>query len=340
MKKPPYEPLFSHQFPVNVALPGSDFSLTIFPACIEVIKTDTDELVHSFVLDEPSRFLSHTTFVDLLALCVVVEGETKAGFQRICFYRKGSVWTLTSQKRDLCLVNRQPLRRGEEIELFPVRSYERHDARLVLISPQKNRWEQLLDRNRWPALLEQLFLYPSLSSGEEEPRDSLLLRLKEDIYDKKNIENNLIRLLGMGFSGVCVPRVGKTVCSQFGEDFWPYLSLDRNLSYLQAFIHSLFVREEGNSLFLLPLLLPSLASGQVIHDACLNKKVLMSFDWRKGRVRRLFLRAADECALQLYVPGCSEYRLRIVHEKGVRTERSDQVLCLEKEKIYLLDNFS
>lgn len=340
MKRPPYAPLFSHQFPVHMALPGSDCFLIISPACIEILRSTTNEMVHSFVLEEPSLFHSHTAFLDLLTPSVVIEGETNEGFQRISFRQKGSQWTLSSQKKALHLSNQPTILRGEERLLFPARSYEKQGARLVLASPQKTRWEQLQDRKRWPVLLEQIFLYPLLCSEEGEPKDSLLLRLRESAADKSYRENQLVRLLGTGFSGVFVPRVGEKARIQFGDDFWPFLSLDMNLSFLRSFIHSLFVREEENTLILLPDLLPSLASGQIIQWSCFNKSVEFSFDWRKGKVRRIFLRPLENCSLQLRVPGYSSYRRRILHEKGVSKESGEQVLCLEKEKIYLFDNFS
>jgi hypothetical protein len=327
LKNPPYLPLFSHQAPCSVWLPGSEFFLTFYPAYIEILLAETQKVVSSFSLNQNSHFLTHTISLDILHQCITIEGETKVGFQRICFCCENQAWVLRVQKREFSFLDEtgasHSYQRGESRPLFSGSSYAATGARLVLTSPKKNRWEQLLDRGNWMSILEQVYVYP----GREIVKETIT-------------ESHLNDLILKGFSGLLVPTIGEDVLQKYGHQFWSFLQPEHTIANLQAMIRSLFLKEENKTLFLLPSLPPSCLSGQVIREKCFNNSVSLSFDWRKGRMRRLFLQAEKDFAMQLHVPHCSGYRLRVWKQKGVHMEKSEAVLCLEKGKQYILDNFA
>ena len=344
LKKAPYHPLFSHQFQSSL-LPASSFTIAAYPACIDIIDSKTDEITRSLRFLPEFRFLELTTRLDLLKREVVVEGVTPRGFQRLSFIADKAFWFLKSMKKELRFFDELgkdiSLKRGESLPLFPATSWIPSEARLVLTSPKKNRWESLQDHFDWKTLVEQFYLCKGDPLPWTKKDDSLLTLLSKEIScgSKTQAEHVLKELLSRGFSGMCVPKVGEKVAGYFGRPFWPSMDSRDNLTLLQELLRSLFLQEEKDTLILLPSLLPSLLSGHIVQERCFNQLVTLSFCWGKGKVFQVFLRAGKDCDIKLRVSGCDRVRLRTIHQKNVRQEKLEDVLSLKKDETYLLDKF-
>lgn len=343
LRPPRFFPLFSHQFPCTVHLPGSELYLTVYPACIEFCGK-------VLFLQKDSHFQSHTTFFDCRHRTVTIEGETKAGFQRLFLFHENGFWVLRVEKRPLYYSLdgvSSSLQKGEQLPLFSIDQWKfSTHGQLVLTSPRKNQWEQLLEKKEWISLIEHLYLYApaaatdvpcELPKTDSEECASLFKVVSRDSIDKVDVEKRLIFFLVHGFSGLFVPRVGEDVFKRFGRALWPFSSLQENFFWLHTFLRSLFLREENGEIFLLPCLLRSLHSGQLINEPCMNGAMTLSFDWRQGKVRRLSLQAERDIEAKLHIPHHSTSRLRRADQKGVRMIKTEETLFFEKGKRYLLD---
>lgn len=338
-RSPHYEPLFSHQVPCAFLLPGTDIVVCISPACMTFQNQENTKTV-SF--DPAYHFISHTTFLHLLHETVHIEGDTPSGFLRLLLHRLDGVWCITSLKRSVsgsCDEKLFFLNKGESFPLFALQQHSYvSTSRLVLTSPCDMRYEALLYKKRWMSLAEQMYGIDSLLS-QEAPRDSLLLDIAHS-FDMKKVEQGLIRLLLEGFSGMMVPRIGGQVRKQWGFDFWPYSSPWDNLAFLSATLRSFFLIEDGQTLTLLPRLLPSMHSGQIHQEWCANKDVEISFDWRKGHLRRVLIRPLKDVELCLVMQKSLSCRIRTIPQSyGVNISLANPIF-FKKNKRYLLDNFS
>src|SRR5690606_13708847 len=77
-------------------------------------------------------------------------------------------------------------------------------------------------------------------------------------------------------------------------------------------IESLFFRQEGNQLFLLPK--PLFASGKM-EGVLLDGGGEIDFSWRKGKIERIFLRNADPELFEIHLPGEPQSSVRLEKER-------------------------
>lgn len=111
------------------------------------------------------------------------------------------------------------------------------------------------------------------------------------------------------------------------------------LSEGSRLIRELFVRQEENTLFILPSLLPCLPSGRLV-DVPLDGGGWISLEWTKKSIRRLILCAGSDQEMFLkFRSHARSYRFRQhVKDKGER-KNNPSILVLEKNCHYFIDNF-
>ena len=81
------------------------------------------------------------------------------------------------------------------------------------------------------------------------------------------------------------------------------LHYDTNLlSEVAVLIESLFLEERGNSLFLLPLLLPTLHAGRFVNLSTQAKKYTLDMEWRSHKLRKVIFYSYDTCEYHFNLP--------------------------------------
>lgn len=323
-RHPPYTPIVTHAFPSLVWLPGSSYALEIFPGCLEVHGV----LNGCFFLERPCQFIEHTTRLNLLDQSVTIEGMTPSGFQRLHIHKIQEGWVIEPKKNRLQCTWQQKtliLEKNQQFVFIAEKNcllVELTKARLVLASPNASNWDTLLCKRMVASIVEQLYLVSS-----------------DECTTTRFLESDLQNLLFKGFRGVLVPRVGTDVCARWGRDFWPSDSFKTSLAELKVLLRSFFIREEREQLKLVSALPSYFPAGQLLDETAFDGAVRLSFDWRKGSVRRVLIMPQKDIQFSLCIPDAHSFRLRVLGNKVVTQEVLGQIRTFKKDKRYLLDNF-
>lgn len=326
---------FTHRAGDLIPLPGSPIGLQIFPA--RIILFDLNTYPHKQIAEIPLNISGpvekFTVEQDLEHGLIRVWGHTPQGFIR---YRAQALVAggvlLTAEKGDLDT---------HAILGTPGEVYVPQETdSLSLGNHKKQEWELMTRRSDLTEILPlwhrlgQL-IPPSTAKGGT-------YALLEACREAQPLEicQALRNLFHAGFSDALAPRLIDTQHQGFdlpaAEPSSSPLAL---LTEGAAFIRSLFVRVEENTLQILPSLPPEFHCGRLIDVSC-NSWGTLHIEWSKKTIRRIVFTADKSGELQFAFPK----KVKRCRLRRVRGEKGEQISCpitlnVEEGGKYLFDNF-
>lgn len=324
---PPYQPIFSSKPGIVLWIPGSPCNLRVFPTAFQLFK-DTVCLAQQEFLDLGEK-PGFTAFVDAIHQRITVEGHGKNGFfrYRIEGKEEGVVFS------PIC-----GLSADRQLFSIPCLTPPFPMPRLSLGCNKASCWDRIAPR---PSLHEIMPLWHMLGRGEMsvEADDSMLGSLAAAVHRQAATEVGglVLSLFSLGISDIFVPKREDDLflgyrCAAYPERL-PLTAVHSAVSSVMA---SMFI-DEKESIRLLPCLPKECPSGR-FYNVPLRAGHLLSFEWRKGKLRRVLVHAAQDDQLFFSYPanGCS---VRCVDRGERKRLFSFQTpLVVQKGARYLIDN--
>lgn len=333
---------FSHVPGISCMLPGSSFSLQVFPTLLRLHDLTSCQLAlageANLSITGPVK--DFTVIQDLEQCEIVVFGHAQEGYFRYHCRAHVEGMRIEVAKGGLQIDSQTPkIQLGKEA--LPKKTFERlslgwHKAQDWTLMQRRLALEELLPL--WHRL-GQITPKPAFYSNEGA---ALLLDVCRDLIAKRDrvaLVPALENLFLAGFSGLFVPRL---IDGQHQGFALPPISPQCQLSPLilltegADLIRSLFVQQNQNELAILPALPPQFHCGRMVDlETSLGK---LDLEWSKKQIRRLILRTATDGQVRfLFQTGLKEFRL----QEGSRKEflACGETLSVEKGREYLLDNF-
>lgn len=336
---------FSHARVTETYLPFSSYLFKIYPAGLEVYD-ELDNLIATIEMTCKSLIESFTVITDLEAGRIVVSGFSDAYIRyELVALEKGNGFALLSKKQhkhftssvhsDFFQVHQ------EENALFlfkeQVGSLCKPKARERLsLGCHKAEDVELIWRRGDIREIVPIWFFMSQSVLAKEIQLSPLqdpIALQEKLFDVAHI----------GFRSVFVPEVH---CRRLFGFEHPLQSPAASRSQIEllrsgfSFIKQQFIKEEGSTLHLLPVLAPQFHSGRLI-DSLTVAGHRVSIEWTKKSMRRLQILPSSDDELLLRFPqeitSCIQRSSK--RDKKERHLLNGEVAILHKGEPLLLDNF-
>lgn len=341
--------LFSHRPGVVLPIPGTSFSLRVFPARLELLDLSESAQPQVWSLELPVHgpVEQWTVTLDLERGELKVSGETPAGSIRYAV-RPGKtsrqVWFIDLKKSGLELFPDGELFLTFDGPNWPV---PKHHSRLNMgISKAQNlvraEERELLDEYLpfWWHLSQWL---PVPDQPQQSGMNQLLEAWQEAIASKtpEAIDATCRQLLRCGFEHVVCPRLE----DRDHHGVVPRVTMSgsplRLLADIQQRIRSMLVDDaEAGTIRLLPALAPELHCGRWIEVpvACGQ----MDLEWTKKTARRMILRTTNVEESLLLDPGrgVRSFRVRLEGETAGKTITKGNAMQLMPHSTYYFDRFS
>ncbi len=279
---------------------------------------------------------------------VQVEGSAGQGFvrYRICVSVDGVM--LKPASCDLrVIVNgiENTIAKGDTFPLVeaPCSLPQFPSPRLLLGCNKASNWDRISDA---PTMDEVLPLWYQLSpqaSEESLESSTTLFGAIVEAFKKKEtstILSTFATYFRAGMAGYFVPKRTDNLFLGYGIPLLPdEMSLQDVHTGICTMVRSLFLREEGNIIEILPCLPKELVSGRLLHET-LHSGHQIDIEWRKGRVRRVHLYAQHDGMVTVKADAVTATlrRLRSADRKTVF--RLGEEIEVQEGKHYLLDNFT
>lgn len=338
----PFKP-FSHLPGTEFLLPGSFFSIKIFPCklCVFDQRNNPPNQILEACFDFQGPLKQFTVINDLDRGRISVSGETKQGWVR--YHLKSGV----SSQGVECVFNRVPA--GKQVEVNGKKIEIVKEKPLVFLCNKVS-----FSPYQVP-LLEKLFLGNHKAQDVEMIRRRgdlteifpLLFRSGQLIFDRSQGDFAHFNKEAWGelflrnFSFSFVPRLDDLDCQGIAPSNMA-LKAKTPLELLRAVMHLIrhhFFIAENSTLIVLPHLLPEFHSGHFL-DGLVSGLGKIRFEWTKKCIRRLEISATEtvESTLDFKSP---------IHSCRVRQREQDKgivyhnrtPISIEKGCIYFFDNF-
>ena len=338
----PFRAPWSHAPGIEGWLSGSDCCAKIFPRLLQIYSCSGRErtLSTEILFPELSYSDDWTVFFDCLRGKTTVQGHSGTRFFRYEIAVEEDGIFLRTLKGDLMCEERGGsflLTRGEKHSLIK-RSFTRSfypSSRLLLgINKDPNLDRMLLKPD--PLELVPFWYMLGTPSSLTEGESSLLTT-----FTKTKSFDALTQFFRAGINGFFVPKTWDDRYLGFQEPLIPQeASLASVHDAMRSTLRSLFLKEEGSTLFLLPHLPKECASGRLLRER-LHSSSLISIEWRKHAVRRVLIhqRVDDEVTLITSRQG-ETCTLTILGTKEKRKVPSGCPITLKGGTRYLFDHFS
>lgn len=338
---------FSHVPGIACMLPGSPYSLQIFPTLLRLheLTSSQPKVIGEAALSLTGPVKDFTVVQDLERCEVKVYGYAQEGY--FCYHCCASDEGMRIDlKKGEVPIHVQSERMQVGAAALPAKPLERLSLeRLSLGWHKAQDWTQMRQRLALEELLPLWFclgqLTPKPASHLHEG-SALLLNACRELVAKREREAlapAFQKLFLAAFSGIFVPRLEDSQHQGFGL---PPLSGQCRLSPLillaegADLIRSLFVQQDGHALSILPALPPQFHCGRLIGLKC--SLGTLDLEWSKKQIRRLIFRAMKEGPVRfLFQRGLKEFRLREGSSK--KFILCGETLSMDKGKEYYLDNF-
>lgn len=362
---------FSHTPGIECVLPGSSYSVQIYPCFLRFyeLSTTPPTLKFELALHFKGPLARFTVSEDLERGEIKVWGDTAEGFMRyrlvneakfpginliiekapregvhvavkegtFVWYREKGVDSV----REALMNATEMLALGkEDINIYSAPVTDR----LSLGSHKAQDWDLVkrrLDLTEifpvWYRLGQLIPSVPIIKEGT----GHLLLKCQELIANRKSeaIYSAFLELFQAGFQGILVPRL-------VDNQYQGIISTDREppsesplflLSEGARLIRNLFIEEKGNEIDLLPASPPQFHCGRFIQVPL--KGGVIDLEWSKKTVRRLVFYATEDQEIIFNVKHLKSFRLREAkNDKGQRLMVGNPIK-LEKNCYYFFDNF-
>jgi hypothetical protein len=323
---------FSHRPNTCLLLPGSGYSVRIYPSRLEVGES------HHLDLDIMGPVEDFTVMQDLEKGIIKVWGHAANGFFRylLGLNQNGSIGFLVEKGLDRLS---HPFEKLSGSELFQDRE------RLSLGKDRGQDWDKVISRMDMAEIIPFWYRLGRITPFKETSKGSgttHLLTICQEIVSQRDttkIVPALQNTLKAGFSGILCPRL--IDADYQGYQLPEVLEEENSLSLLSnasQLIRRLFIQENGQELLILPALPPEFHCGRMTQIDCSFGS--MDMEWSKKLLRRVHIRSRQAVELLVRLqPDIQSYRLRQGDkDRGVRVQK-DKPLQLLADTHYYLDNF-
>jgi hypothetical protein len=186
------------------------------------------------------------------------------------------------------------------------------------------------------------YQFGSPSSVKNEPSSTLFGSIIQAIRtkDTKAIHPAFEALFSAGVEGMFVPKREDDCFLGYNMPIWPdEVNLPAVPDHVAAAIRSLFLVEEGSVIDLLPCLPREYVSGRLLHEKLFLGHII-NIEWRKGVLRRMLLRSANDGLVTFRSPLRTGY-IRTLRKPGRKKHfLFGEPIEVQKGEEFLLDNFS
>lgn len=336
---------FSVRPGVSCLIPQTELQIHVYPALIRM-STLGGVLLKELHLEIHGPMQGFTVMSDLEKGVVKVWGRTPQGFlrYRLAVNGQGQVELICDKApAEGLVVNGLPMKPKERLLVTTVPPFQTATLEHLSLGSHKAQDIDLIQRRMnlteiWPLLYQQAQLMPSALYYNDLP---LLNQCGEETIPEK-LGQRWLHFFQAHLHGILVPRLFDDQYQGFVENREIQSSPLSLLSEGMRLIRRSFIRQEGDQLFLLPLLPPELHCGRLTGVRLISEQSLGSLDleWTKKQVRRLVIRSEAPQTLSLHLRRVSSFRLRTeLSDKG-RYVKVDEPFFLEKKRHYFFDNFS
>ena len=333
---PPYLPIVSTRPGIKIMLPGSTVVMEAFPTALRLPHR---ELLFP-KLGAPRDW---NVVLDAMRRTVCLEGKGTEGFFRIRVDQTAEGLCLRSMKGPLEVKDRGQttvLQRGETMELAKdsPRSSRSSLPRLLLGCNKALCWERISASSDMNEVLPLWYQFGSGGCLADGPSATLFGAVIEAIRTKDRFAVSFAfhALFRAGTEGIFVPKRVDDCFLGYPMPSWPD-GMEDVQSHVSSAIRSLFLTEDGSSVDLLPCLPKECIAGRLLREPLLSGHII-SFEWRKGLLRRVLLEAAHDGLVTLRTSMSSGYvRSSSGRKKPILLANPLEVRQGEK---YLIDNFS
>ena len=343
---PRYLPLFSSRPGMRVAFPGEPYTVQAFPTLLRLLCQEDEELVRELHFPKLGAPRDWRVLVDAMRRTVTVEGKGAEGFFRLRIDQEAEGLSLRSVKGPLEIQSKdhaETVQRGEPVVLVPSIGRKRFPMpRLLLGCHKELNWDRI---SAHPDMNEILPLWYQFGSGEivaNEPSSTLFGAVVEAIQakERKAVFPAFEALFRAGTKGIFVPKRADDAFLGYSAPAWPEeMELFALQNHLYSAIRSLFLIEEGSVVDLLPALPCESAAGRLLREQ-LSSGHMISIEWRKGQLRRVFVRAAHDGLLTVRALPKKGFLRALRGHEPKRPFLVGEPIEVRQGQEFLLDNFS
>lgn len=348
---------FTHSFGKSLILPGSDFCLRVYPQMVFVDNLYNSQMnVLSLKNNLTAPVKGFTVQQNIEKGFVDIWGNTPVGYFG---YRVQALKSSQGITLNLLSKAQKPLiweivgdgvhTKDHNIEYFTFnRSFdaqlEQHRDREVLHlgNHKQQDWELIQRRCDMTEILPLWYAVGQMTAGHPiDQKPSLFNLCAEAIEGRHNdqIVPCLINLFKAGFTGMFCPQLIDTNYQGFELNPVESKTALALLSEGSRLIRSLFVRQSGMNVELLPALPPQFHCGRM-KNVKLEGIGTLDVEWTKKMIRRLIIRPSHAAEVKLQLQSkVHSYRIRTGEAlHGVNKDNGD-TLTLKAGYTYLLDRF-
>lgn len=337
-----YRP-FSHENGSTCLLPRSSWSIQAFPTFIRFRNREREGSLEGFEISLPLHGIvrEFTVQQDLENGFVFVWGIAKEGRFRLRWQAiSGGIELLVEKAPSTGLICGGKTLFAKDREVWKVSGAFFEPSALERLSfglHRSQNWPEVMRRMDLREILPILFHLGQWMPAVENDPETCVHRLLDS--DDALFETTMEEFLQVAFSGILSPRL---VDDEY-QGIVPVEAVPSRASAISLIlkakkrIRSLVVQQEDRKISILPAC-PFIA-GRMTDVQCPQVGTL-DFEWTKGKIRQLILRADQDTDVQFEFPRTiGSYRLRTgLLDAGIR-KSSDSALILETGKKYLLDRF-
>ncbi len=309
---------FSHKNGTKFLLPGTSFSVQVFPTRLDFVDLEGRVVPFNVCFDVAGPVRDFTAELDLEHGILRVFGVTRKGYMR---YR------VSAKKEGVWLILEKGVRSGKEGLLIPCKTNERkREERLSLGMHKAQEWESICRRLDFKEIFPIWIRLGDWTDSQEEGREGnfvLLEKCRQIITngEKQQVLESFRNLFLSAFDGVLVPRLYDTEYQGILPDAPQFSSISPLplLTKGAELVRSLFLKEEQGKIGILPCLPPEFHSGRMIGVKTLGG-VNVDFEWTKKSLRRMQISSVHSQELVLQLPksirSCRVKKRRVIVDKG------------------------
>lgn len=168
------------------------------------------------------------------------------------------------------------------------------------------------------------------------------IRNKIQIRDKIGLTFALREFFSIAIRDLFVPQLfDYRLQGSFTPPNSSELYYDTNLVFQVAgLIENLFLEERENSLFFLPLLLPSLHAGRFVNLSTQAKKYALDMEWRSHKLRKVIFYSYEACEYHFILPKpLRTFRMKSSRKDPGIVLRTGDLISVKKDNKYFFDRF-
>lgn len=309
-------------------LPGTDVYVVAYPTKIEVYGFDEKLRAIATIYNHGGMVEKFQVLLDLKRGIILVEGKAPSGFYRVeitpgeLCVKKGKVELDVTQF---------------ECKVLALASFEQLSQETLSFGVHKALlWQKVEERMAIQELLP-LFYAATRFYNEVGAESNTQLANLDSITSPASLEKAIQCFFKTGFHGLFVP-------TQLDKKFSGHTVVPSHLpgavilGTLHQKIRAFFIQESAQLLTLLPRLPKSIIAGRFI-NCCLMKGHKLSFEWTKGKLRRLVIEAKAEDNLFIASQELVRCRIRKSKSESGKVISLQSSLHLQTGISYLLDKF-